>query len=224
MVHGFFGRLEYFLDILTVLLCRGDVVPGNTLVLINHRSGTVDAGADTVEIVFAHIQHRQIPYLGHVQRFVEGTLIVGGISQKADGDFITTLPDLETAVRIGTPILIIIFNNGCYGALKHRQRMRYDSRYIGVDFGNPDFTQLAHVFGANGRRVERPGELRSAIEEGLKSSRPYLVDVVVDPDFFPDHLIYLNSTSWTAVFKASVATLNEFDSVSSFFVCLASIA
>jgi thiamine pyrophosphate-dependent acetolactate synthase large subunit-like protein len=105
-----------------------------------------------------------------------------------DGDFLITLPDLETAVRLGISFLIIIFNNGSYGALKFRQMTNYEGRYIGVDFKNPDFAQLAAIFGARGRRIDEPGSLRSAIEEGMRSDSPYIIDAVIDPYALPEDM------------------------------------
>lgn len=98
-----------------------------------------------------------------------------------DGDFGMVLQDLETAVRCRIPIKVIIFNNGAYGALKLMQRAAFAQRYIGVDFANPDFARLAELFGAQGRKVEEPGDLRPALELLLRSDGPAVLDVVVDP-------------------------------------------
>lgn len=98
-----------------------------------------------------------------------------------DGDFGMVLQDLETAVRCQIPVKVIVFNNGAYGALKLMQRAAFAQRYIGVDFGNPDFARLAELFGAQGCRVEEPGNLQPALEALLRSDRPAVLDVVVDP-------------------------------------------
>lgn len=98
-----------------------------------------------------------------------------------DGDFGMVLQDLETAVRYNIPVTVIVFNNQSYGALKLMQHHGFARRYIGVDFQNPDFAQLAMLFGAQGRRVEEPGDLRPAMEAALRSDRPTVLDVMIDP-------------------------------------------
>ncbi|MDP6560927.1 MAG: thiamine pyrophosphate-binding protein, partial [Candidatus Binatia bacterium] len=69
------------------------------------------------------------------------------IALVGDGDFGMVLQDLETAVRYNIPVTVVVFNNLSYGALKVMQHHAFDRRYIGVDFQNPDFTQLAQIFG-----------------------------------------------------------------------------
>ena len=50
---------------------------------------------------------------------------------------------------------------------------------------NPDFAMLARAFGVEAARVERPGDIESAIETAIKANRPYLVEVVVDREVRP---------------------------------------
>ncbi len=47
------------------------------------------------------------------------------------------------------------------------------------DLGNPPFDQMARLFGADGARVKRLDELREAVITGLKSSGPYVIDVMM---------------------------------------------
>ena len=47
------------------------------------------------------------------------------------------------------------------------------------DHGNPPFDQMARLFGAQGARVERLDELGEAINTGIRSSGPYIIDVMM---------------------------------------------
>jgi len=48
--------------------------------------------------------------------------------------------------------------------------------------GNPDFVKLAQAYGAEGLRVERPEDVRSAIEQAIKSPKPFVLDFVVEEE------------------------------------------
>ncbi len=102
-----------------------------------------------------------------------------------DGDFMMTLQDLETAVREGIRVRVLIINDGMYRVLNFRQRMQFQGRVIGTCHGNPDFAGLARTFGAAGWRLERPEEIRPVLEEALRADGPSVVDVIVDPDDMP---------------------------------------
>src|SRR3569832_662255 len=79
------------LDVLAIDLIGRDVVAAYALVLIAHRGRAVDARADAVEIVLAHEQHRQLPQRRHIERFVEGALVVRGVAEEADRDLVGLL-------------------------------------------------------------------------------------------------------------------------------------
>ena len=66
-----------------------------------------------------------------------------------DGGFLMNCQELETAVRIGTNFVTLIFHDGSYGLIKWKQENRYHESYD-VDFGNPDFVKLAGM--RSGRR------------------------------------------------------------------------
>jgi thiamine pyrophosphate-dependent acetolactate synthase large subunit-like protein len=103
-----------------------------------------------------------------------------------DGGFLMTSQDLETAVRSRVPLVTIVFNNGCWGIEKAYQKHFFDGRYVGADFGNPAFDRYAESFGALGLRVERPAEIRPALEKALAATdRPAVIEIVVDPEALP---------------------------------------
>ena len=102
-----------------------------------------------------------------------------------DGDFIMSAQELETAVREKIAAVSVIFNDRSYTSIRRFQKEFYGGRYIGVDYANPRYDELARLFGAVGLRVEKPSELRPALQEAFRSGEPAVVDVIVDPSEFP---------------------------------------
>jgi acetolactate synthase-1/2/3 large subunit len=102
-----------------------------------------------------------------------------------DGDFMMTLQDLETAVREGLSTKVLVVNDSMYRVLNLRQRIQHEGRILGSCHGNPDFAALARAFGAQGWRIERPEQIRPALQEALAAEGPAVVDAIVDPDDFP---------------------------------------
>lgn len=96
-----------------------------------------------------------------------------------DGGFMMTCQELETACRLGLPIVVLIFKDNGYGLIKWKQLEKF-GRECGVSFGNPDFVQLANSFGAKGYRVEAASELKSVLAEALEQKVPAVIDVPVD--------------------------------------------
>jgi acetolactate synthase-1/2/3 large subunit len=101
-----------------------------------------------------------------------------------DGGFMMVLQELETAVRYKIPIIVIVMNNFSFGNVKEKQIKNYGGRVIGSDYSNPDFAQLAKLFGANGERIEKTEEIIPAMGRALKSDLPSVLDVMIDPNLF----------------------------------------
>ncbi len=99
-----------------------------------------------------------------------------------DGSLGMCVSEIETSVREKAPVLIIVMNNMAYGNIKQEQLTYFGPRYIGVDFTDIQFAQVARGFGADGERVEAPGDLQPAVERALAHNGTYLLDVLIDPD------------------------------------------
>ena len=106
------------------------------------------------------------------------------IAITGDGGFMMVLQELETAVRYKIPIIVVVMNNFSFGNVKEKQIKNYGGRVIGSDYSNPDFAQLAKLFGANGERIEKTEEIVPAMGRALKSDLPSVLDVMIDPDLF----------------------------------------
>jgi acetolactate synthase-1/2/3 large subunit len=98
-----------------------------------------------------------------------------------DGGFLMTGQEIETAVRYGTPVLVIVFRNGMHGTIAMHQA-REVGRTAGVEIGEVDLASYARSLGAAGFPVRHPEDLAPALEEALASGSVALVDVVTDPD------------------------------------------
>ena len=98
-----------------------------------------------------------------------------------DGGFLMTGQELETAVRYGTQILVVVFRNGMHGTIAMHQA-REVGRTAGVEIGEVDLAGYARSLGAAGYSVRDPEDLAPALAEALASDSVALVDVVTDPD------------------------------------------
>ena len=100
-----------------------------------------------------------------------------------DGGFQMALPELSTVVGFGLPIKIIIMNNGYLGMVRQWQTLFYNNRLSGVELDAfPDAEKLAAAYGFKGRTVDKPWELKAALEAAVAEPGPYLLNVKVSPD------------------------------------------
>ncbi|MCP5157638.1 MAG: thiamine pyrophosphate-binding protein [Ectothiorhodospiraceae bacterium] len=101
-----------------------------------------------------------------------------------DGGFNMVLGELETARRLGLGFAVIVVNNAASGYVKALQHLMYgQGGYQSSDLIEMDYAKVARALGCNGIRVERPGELRAAIEAGIEPRDvPTVIDVVVTRD------------------------------------------
>lgn len=97
-----------------------------------------------------------------------------------DASFWMVAQDLETAVREGIRVVIVITNNFAFGNTRDRQRFAFDERYNGVFYGNPDFAAFARLLGAHGERVTKDADVAAAIDRALASDLPAVIDLVQD--------------------------------------------
>ena len=81
-----------------------------------------------------------------------------------DGGFLMNVQDLETAVRLGLDLHVLVLADGGYGMIEWKQAKDGYARDA-VRFGNPDFVKLAEAFGARGVAVDGPAELADALRE-----------------------------------------------------------
>jgi len=96
-----------------------------------------------------------------------------------DGGFMMSAQELETMVRLNLPIVCLIFNDGSYGLIEWKQRIKFGKEFR-CHFGNPDFVKFAESFGARGYRVEAEEELSPIIKDALSQEVAAIIDCPVD--------------------------------------------
>jgi acetolactate synthase-1/2/3 large subunit len=96
-----------------------------------------------------------------------------------DGGFMMNSQEVETAVRLGLHIVIIILRDDAYGMIKWKQSNMGFNNY-GLDYGNPDFVKYIESYGGKGWRVDSASELQGLIESCLAEPAVHLIDVPVD--------------------------------------------
>lgn len=100
-------------------------------------------------------------------------------SVSGDGGFLFSAQELETAVRLKQNIVHLVWNDGSYNMVEFQEEMKYN-RSSGVHFGPVDFVKYAEAFGAKGLRATTKAELEAAIQEGLATEGPVIIDIPID--------------------------------------------
>ncbi|MFN0171147.1 MAG: biosynthetic-type acetolactate synthase large subunit [Bryobacteraceae bacterium] len=99
-----------------------------------------------------------------------------------DGGFQMSIPELATLASNGLAVKIIVMNNGYLGMVRQWQELFYNNRLSSVTLDCfPDAEKLAGAYGFKGRTIERPAELRKALEDAVNEPGPYLLNVKVTP-------------------------------------------
>ena len=88
--------------------------------------------------------------------------------------------DLETAVRLKLPVVVVVFSDALLSLIDCVQQKRGLPCY-GVGFGRIDFAKVAQGFGANGVKVSTFSEFEATFQEALKAKEPTVIDVWIDP-------------------------------------------
>ena len=96
-----------------------------------------------------------------------------------DAGFMMNCQEFETAHRLGTNFVTLIFNDASYGLIKWKQDMHY-GHHAYVDFTNPDFVKFAESVGALGYRIKKAEELLPTLEKAFKQNKPVIIDCPVD--------------------------------------------
>jgi acetolactate synthase I/II/III large subunit len=96
-----------------------------------------------------------------------------------DGGFLMNCQELETAVRLRTPVVVVIWENGQYGSIVWKQDKKF-GRHFGVDFGNPDFVKLADAFGMPAWRCSSAEEFKQRLNDAFALDLPSLIVVPID--------------------------------------------
>jgi len=96
-----------------------------------------------------------------------------------DAGFMMNSQELETALRLGLDLVVLIWHDDKYGLIEWHQNRKF-GRTSHIEFGNPDFVKFAESFGARGYRVETAGELVPVLEQALADGTVSVIDCPVD--------------------------------------------
>ena len=96
-----------------------------------------------------------------------------------DGGFMMNSQELETAVRLGVHIVVVILRDNAYGMIKWKQA-NMGLVDFGLDYGNPDFVKYAESYGAQGHRVGSAADLLTKLKECHANPGVHVVEVPVD--------------------------------------------
>jgi acetolactate synthase I/II/III large subunit len=101
------------------------------------------------------------------------------VTVNGDGGFLMNVQELETAVRLRTPIVNVVWENRQFGSIVWKQDTKF-GEHFGTDFTNPDFVKLAEAFGMPAWRPEGVEGVGEALRAALAADRPSLVVVPID--------------------------------------------
>jgi acetolactate synthase-1/2/3 large subunit len=96
-----------------------------------------------------------------------------------DGGFMMNSQEMETAVRLGLNLVVLIVQDDAYGMIRWKQGIDAFADW-GLTFGNPDFAKYAQSYGAMGSRVNTTDGLVPALEAAFQRGGVHLISVPVD--------------------------------------------
>jgi acetolactate synthase-1/2/3 large subunit len=101
------------------------------------------------------------------------------VTVNGDGGFMMNVQELETASRLKTPIVNVIWENRQFGSIVWKQDKKF-GEHFGVDFTNPDFVKLAESFGIPGWRCESADDFGARLRHALTLDVPSLIVLPID--------------------------------------------
>jgi acetolactate synthase-1/2/3 large subunit len=101
------------------------------------------------------------------------------LAATGDGAFLMNSQEIETALRLGVPFVILIWVDDAYGLISWKMDLEI-GRNVDTTFANPDFVAYAQSFGATGYRIESAGELLPALRTALAADTVSVIACPVD--------------------------------------------
>ncbi len=96
-----------------------------------------------------------------------------------DAGFLMNVQEMETAKRIGSNIVVLVWADNEYGLIAWKQDNQF-GRHTDLAFGNPDWKTLASAFGWNGHYVTKSEDLAASLEAAFNEDGPSLVVIPID--------------------------------------------
>ncbi len=111
------------------------------------------------------------------------------VSISGDGGFLFSAMELETAVRLQSHVVHMVWIDGTYNMVAIQERQKY-GRSSGVEFGPVDPVRFAESFGATGLMIRSPDEIAPVMKRAMDASGPVIVGVSVD--YRDNHMLFEN--------------------------------
>jgi len=96
-----------------------------------------------------------------------------------DAGFLMNVQEMETAKRINSNIVVLVWEDNEYGLIAWKQETHF-GRHTDLSFGNPDWKQLASAFGWHGHYVSNSEDFAGALESAFNEDGPSLVVIPID--------------------------------------------
>jgi acetolactate synthase-1/2/3 large subunit len=107
-----------------------------------------------------------------------------------DGGFGHAWAELETAVRSGIKVTVVVLNNGVLGYQKDAEKAKFGRYTAAGHLGHVDHATITRACGGHGETVERARDLDAAFDRAARSDVVALLDVVTDPGGHPPISLY----------------------------------
>ena len=99
-----------------------------------------------------------------------------------DGAAGMSLMDIDTLVRHQLPVVIVVGNNSAWGLEKGPMRMIYGYDVLADLAPHTRYDEVARALGGAAELVARPRDIGPALDRGLASGTPYLINVLLDSE------------------------------------------
>jgi acetolactate synthase-1/2/3 large subunit len=96
-----------------------------------------------------------------------------------DGGFLMNVQEMETARRLNSDIVVLVWEDGGYGLIAWKQQNEF-ARHSRLGFGNPDWVKLAESFGWQGHFCANSRDLAATLERAFAEPGPSLVVIPID--------------------------------------------
>lgn len=101
------------------------------------------------------------------------------LSISGDGGFLFSAMELETAVRLGTNLVHLVWIDGAYDMVKEQEEIKY-GRNSGIAFGPIDYIKYAEAFGATGMMIQSPEQILPVLKKAFETAGPVIIGIHVD--------------------------------------------
>ena len=99
-----------------------------------------------------------------------------------DGGYQMTIQELGTIFQTGSAVKIVVLNNNFLGMVRQWQQMFFEKRYASTEMINTDFITIAKGYNIEAKKVDKRTDLKNSVQEMMKSSKPYFLEVRVEKE------------------------------------------